>query len=133
MATFTGLGRTNYFRVRDTGRLEELLSGSGITVEHEAVGDRVVLLDAEGSDWTIYSDDDDYEGTWLPDVIAEHLAPGETAIFQSIGNEKLRFLSGYAVAVSASGEQVQIALDDIYDQAAARFGVPADTISRAIY
>lgn len=132
MATYTSLGRTNFFSVRDTSRLEELLTGSGIQIERDASGERIVLLDTEGNDWMIYSDDDDY-GTLLPDVIAEHLQPGEIAIFQTIGHEKLRFLHGHAVAVSHTGQKVDLSTEDIYDQAAAAFGVPVHTISRAIY
>lgn len=132
MATYTSIGRTNYWRPRDVSRLEELLEGSGIQVEQDADG-RVVLLDTEGTDWMLYSDDEDYDGTWIPDVIAEHLAPGEIVIFQTIGHEKLRFLNGQAAAVSHTGQQVNLSIEDIYRQAAEAFGVPVNTINRAVY
>jgi hypothetical protein len=42
------------------------------------------------------------------------LAPGEVCIFQQVGAEKLRYLSGWAVAVNGAGERLQISIDDIY-------------------
>lgn len=133
MATYVSLGRTNYFLPANRRRLDELLADSGIQVEQEAGGDRVVLLDTEGTDWVIYRDDEDDEGTWIPDVIAEYLQPGEIVIFQTIGHEKLRFLNGQAVAVSHTGQQVNLSMEDIYRQAAEAFGVPVNSISRAVY
>lgn len=134
MATYTSVGRTNYFTVRDTAQLEKLLSGSGIEVVHqEGPGERVALLDAEGADWQIYTDDDDYDGIFLPDVISEHLAPGEIAVFQNVGHERMRYVGGQSVAVNAAGEQVVINLGDIYEQAAKAFGVDPRTISTATY
>ena len=38
---------------------------------------------------------------------------------------------GYAVAMNASGDITSVDLDDIYIKAAAKFGVPSDSISKA--
>lgn len=132
MATYTSLGRTNYFAC-EIDELENLLRGSGIALERDSDGERAVLLDTEGADWVIYRDDEDDEGVWLPDVIAEYLKPGEIAVFQTIGHEKLRVLNGQAVAVNHTGQQVHVGIDDIYSAAAEAFGIPSTAISRATY
>lgn len=131
MATYTSIGRTNYFAVRDLPALENLLADTGIDLQHEGEN-RVVLLDGDGTDWEIYSEDGE-ERVYLPDVIAQHLQPGEVAVFQSIGNEKFRYLGGHSVAVNSDGKQVWVRLSDIYSAAAQEFGVDASTISLAEY
>ncbi len=107
------------------------MSGTGIEVEEEA-DNTVVLLDIEGTDWLICSEECE-DDIYLPDVIAEHLHPGEVAVFQSIGNEKFRYLSGYSVACDANGEQVWVNLSDIYQRAAEQFEVDRAAISLAEY
>ena len=47
--------------------------------------------------------------------------------------EKLRYITGYSVAVHSDGRQVCVDLDHIYVVVAALFGVSADAISRAAY
>lgn len=131
VATYVSMGRSNHFRVRDVQPLKELVSGTGIEVEEEA-DNTVVLLDIEGTDWLICSEDCE-DDIYLPDVIAEHLQPGEVAVFQSIGNEKFRVLGGHSVAVNSDGEQVWVYLSDIYKKAAEHFGIAPEAISLAEY
>lgn len=131
MANYYSVGRTNYFTVRDTAVLEQLLSDSGIELEQGRDGS-VVLLDGEGTGWSIYPEDSDEE-IYLPDVIAGHLNPGQVAVFQSVGSEKLRYLGATAVAVNDRGEQVIVDLGDIYAAAAKAFDVPVSSISHAEY
>ena len=131
MADFYSIGRTNYFAVRDTSALRELLTDSGIEIDTDSDG-RVVLLDGDGTGWTIYNEDGEDE-VYLPDAIAEHLAPGQVAIFQSVGSERLRYLGGNSVAVNDRGEQVVVRLDDIYAAAAKAFDVPVTAITLAEY
>jgi hypothetical protein len=131
MATYVSMGRTNHFAVRDVQALQSLVDGTGIELfpEGENV---VVLLDTDGTDWMIYPEDGEDE-IYLPDVIHEHLQPGEICIFQSIGNEKFRFVAGHSVAVSSDGEQVWVRLSDIYEAAAVKFGANPNSISPAEY
>ena len=67
------------------------------------------------------------------DLVATHLTPGEVAVFQSIGNEKLRYVNGVAVAINADGDRVTVTLDDIYDLAATTFNTPREQIRAAVY
>ena len=72
MSSYYSIGRSNYFSVSDTDALRDMLVDSGIELDTDDRG-RVVLIDGEGADWTIYPEDGD-DGIYLPDVIAEHLA-----------------------------------------------------------
>jgi hypothetical protein len=136
MATYHGVGRSNYFAVKDVAALEDALSGSGITVECEpGRGDEVVVLIndcGDSGDWHFWSESSD-DDVYVPDLLAEHLLPGEVAVCVHVGNEKMRYLGGYAVATHADGRQVAVHLNDIYDLAAAEFGVERQTISEAEY
>ena len=131
MATYTSMGRSNHFSVRDLQKLKDLVVGTGIELQQEGES-QVVLLDTEGTDWMICGQDCE-DDIYLPDVIAEYLEPGEVVVFQSIGNERFRYLGGHSVAVSSEGKQVWIHLSDIYAAAAKEFGVDASTISLAEY
>jgi hypothetical protein len=136
MATYHGLGRSNYFAVKDVAALKEALSETSITIEEEPQhGEGVVVLindSGDSGDWQFWNDATD-EDIYVPDMIAEHLQPGETAILFHIGNEKMRFLNGHAVAVRSDGRQIDIRLSDIYDAAAQEFGIDRATISEAEY
>ena len=98
MATYTSMGRTNYFAVRDSHlqALKDLVVGTGIELDEEGEN-TVVLLDTEGCGWMICRGDCD-DDIYLPDVIGEYLQPGEVVVFQSIGSEKFRYLAGDSVA-----------------------------------
>ena len=53
--------------------------------------------------------------------LSAHLADGEVAVLMKIGNKKLRYVSGSAVAVNNQGSSVSINLGSIY-RAARRLG-----------
>ena len=67
---------------------------------------------------------DDVEDIW--DLVGKHLVEGEVAIFKSVGNEKLRYVAGYAVAINAHGESHTICLDDIHEYARRLATTPAE-------
>ena len=131
MASYVSLGRTNHFAVRDLDAFQALVANYSFELEVEK-DNVVILLDTDGSEWAAYPEDSD-DCVYLYDVIAEHLQPGEVAVFQSVGNEKLRYVGGYSVAVSETGDQVWVHLSDIYQRAAEQFGVDRAAISLAEY
>ncbi|ORW08128.1 MULTISPECIES: hypothetical protein [Mycolicibacter] len=137
MATYTGVGRTNTFAVKDIAALQETV-GAEFTVIPEANAQgpgRVTLLanGGESGDWSSYDwDSEDCDlPIFVPDVIAEHLQDGEVAVFIHVGNEKLRYLGGFSVAVHSDGRQVRVNLDDIYDAIGPTFGVPPESVDKA--
>ena len=50
-------------------------------------------------------------------LVADHLVDGEVAIFMEVGFEKMRYLTGTAVAVNAIGDTRHIDLNSIYELA----------------
>ena len=49
------------------------------------------------------------------------LADDQVLVFQSVGNEKTRYVCGYAGAISHLGETVSVNIDDIYQKAKEAF------------
>lgn len=135
MATYTGFGRTNTFAVKDIPALQETV-GAHFSVVPESNADgpgRVTLFDADDDtgDWEHYNWDDTESPIFAPDMIAEHLQDGQVAIFVHIGNEALRYLGGFSIAVHSDGRQIRMNLDDIYDRIGTEFGVSPESVTKA--
>lgn len=139
MANYYGKGRTNEFAVKDIDALKEALKGTEVEVVQRGEGNTVVLLldDGDCSDFSLYlwGDEEGAEDEYMfvPDMIAEHLQPGQIAVFQHSGWEKLRYTDAWAIAVHSDGRQVRVSIHDVYDAAATEFGVDRSTISPARY
>lgn len=135
MANYYGVGRTNYFRVKDLDAfIEELKPIRGLNLQvredlrvkddpcPETGKPWVMLMDdnPDGGGWCPYYDQDGDEADYdvdLEEVIANHLIDGDVAIIMETGHEKYRYLIGWASAVNSKGESVRINLDDIYKAA----------------
>lgn len=63
--------------------------------------------------------------------LSKHLAAGEVAVVVEAGNEKLKYVAGYAFAVNSKGRTVVVSTDDIYNKAEKMF--KTKTITRAEY
>lgn len=61
--------------------------------------------------------------------IAKYLKDDEILILQEAGNEKLRYVTGYAVAINSKGKTTSIEISDIYDIASKEFKIPKEKIS----
>lgn len=127
MSNYYGAGRTNTFTVKDVAALKAALEPHDFTV-----------LDRGNNQVSIFADDDDGVGDWthwvdvgdgddvelyVPDMITAHLQDGQVAVFQHVGNEKQRYLTGYSVAVHSDGRMLALNLDDIIAKAEAEWGV----------
>ncbi len=142
MASFVGVGRSNTFGVRSIERLKEALSRTGVELIDRGDG-MVTLLSGpcdETGDFDTWigdldadDDSDEDQNLFVPDMIAEHLLPGQVAVFEHVGHEKLRYLSGWAIAVFDDGRQIRVSLGDIYAMAASEFGVDRNSITAAAY
>lgn len=128
MANYYSMGRTNHFAVKDPDAFLAAVTpivnfGDGDIVREERDGvDGFVLCFPDGFPSEIH--DLENEDTWDMPVeidwqvlISEHLADGEVCIIQEIGNEKLRYLTGYSLAFNNKGEKEYVSLYQIYDQA----------------
>lgn len=123
MATYYGHARTNLFQVKDAAAFIAELATISTNLD--------VAANTETNEVAVFSNTDDgcwiwntYKGgTWeesevnWADIFTRHLAPNSVAVITEIGNEKLRYLNGYAVAYNPNGEKTEIMLDDIYSQA----------------
>ena len=133
MSNYDATTRSNYFRVKDAPAFQAWALSCNLKFWME--DDRFAVCVANrdyGAGWPIYDGEADKHIN-LEQELSEHLVEGEVAILLEVGNEKLRYLIGLAVAVNASGVTTSVNLRDIYEQAAAVFGVPLEHISEAEY
>ena len=124
MANYYGMARTNYFEVKDFEAFKEELDNISLIEAHSKPteeGTTLVSLyseDEAGWVWTSY-DKDTEEDTYVDwsGIFTRHLVDGSVAIVMEIGNEKLRYLSGLAIAYNNKGESKAVSLEDIYELA----------------
>jgi hypothetical protein len=136
MANWYGSSRTNYFRVKDADAFRAAMKDYEIDVwtPHQPDIDEPNMFalgsKTEDGGWPSYDleTDTDFE---MIEKVWPHLAEGEVAVFQTIGAEKRRYLTGYAEAVNHKGKRVAVSIEDIYALAKRRFKVEA--ITRATY
>ena len=135
MSNFNGTARSNYFRVKDEGAFEAAMA---------ALPDiKVWTKESDGALRYAVSSDNGDTGCWpsckydevgedeeidMPDEIKPHLMDGEVCVLMEAGAEKLRYVSGWAVAFdNTDREVVGVSLNDIYGKAVAAFGaIPTD-------
>lgn len=137
MANYYGKGRTNYVSVTDRAAFEDAAGKLNCTVIDNSDG-KVGLMDANddgGGFFFQHYDEvaDDYVDYDPAELIAPLLLEGEVIVFEEVGFEKYRYLSGWAFAFDRSGEVVRVSLDDIFQVASDKFGVPVAQITDATY
>ena len=141
MANYYATARSNYFAVRDEKAFRVWTTLLGLTIleptHHDKVSDGIPRFgiapgDFDEGGWptSIYHEDTDVcEDIDVAGQLAVHLADGDVAVLMEVGNEKLRYVAGSAVAVNHKGETTSVDIDDIY-QAALVLG---PNITRAEY
>jgi hypothetical protein len=146
MANYYGYGRSNYFKVKDmdafiaftekfNGSIEIAINDTCPNAEYReklknlTSDDAICLLsndecgDLPG--WVYNEETDDDEEIDIFKAIAEHLQEEKDNLFiwQHVGHEKLRYVSGYAMAMDYTGDIIDLGLRSIYDLAADHFDV----------
>ena len=113
MANWYGSARSNYIRVKDR---EAFLEWAASLPDVEVVDrdERFALLVTGDGSWPSFRCDREDEEFDLAVEIVGHLAEGEVFIFQEVGAEKLRYLTGWAKAVNSAGETLEVSIDDIF-------------------
>ena len=133
MANWIGLTRSNYFKVKDVEKFKEfvarfpeltLLNDEDATDEeprfgfYENDGGRLPserdVTDADGMVEAVEID--------FVDELAKHLDK-DVAVIHQAGYESARYASGFAIAVSHTGEKIELSLTDIYAIAFDEFGI----------
>lgn len=125
MANWYGSARSNYFKVKDPEAFKAAMKPLEVEVwegsDRGTLGDATGMFALGGADeyggWPSSRWDeeaDDSVEIYLQDIIAEHLADGEVAVLVEVGAEKLRYLTGSAVAFNNKGEERRVSIDDIF-------------------
>jgi len=129
MANYYGTGRSNRFKVKDRKAFDEWLDKYGnwfSTSDREEAGGCELVLIGESECGDVPSHGEDDEEINFMQEIAEHLVdePGNYFIWMTAGHEKMRYITGFASAVNANGDEVWVGLDDIYRIVEKEFGHP---------
>ena len=129
MANYYATARSNYFAVKDEASFQQWAESTGLKIlnsshSHQNTdGIRRFAITPDSGDengWPSHRENEtteEYEDLDLYDELAPHLKDGEVAVLMEIGNEKLRYLCGFATAVNSAGQTVSMSLDGIYDLA----------------
>lgn len=139
MADWYGSARTNYVRFADLDGLKKAIEPFDLSVEAHPNGTHHCIdsTDQFGGWPSCAFDDDDNELEFsFEECVAPYLVPGEVLVALECGAEKLRYLSGHAQAFVTDGKDVrycQIGMNDIYEKAAAEFGIDKNKIAEASY
>lgn len=128
MANWYGSSRSNYFKVEDEDAFREWAESRDLQVLEKPGGLFGITPSSMSEDgsWPSYDYDEDCGIDFQAELI-EHLAEGQVAIIMTIGNEKLRYLTGFAVAVAWDGRRTTVDINDIYDKVETEFGVKPTT------
>ncbi len=120
MANWIGSARTNYFRVKDVDAFKAWAKAASLVVFEK---------DGRYGGWPdiVFDDDttDAHRDFYITHELAPHVADGEIVVCLEAGAEKLRYITGSALAFKATNgapETIGITLDDIYDLAQAKWG-----------
>lgn len=142
MANYYASARSNYFEVRDRKEFEKTMASiPGVKIQDGPEGQIGLFCTGDGdSGWPNIRipegeegvDWEDYEEIDIFQEVAQHLVPGSIAVFQEAGAEKLRYITGYSLAVNHLGKTCIVNIDDIYIKARKKFGKDA-TITLAQY
>jgi len=136
MANWYGSSRSNYFRVKDCDAFLQWVEKRGLGFFKN--GEDAALFAIHSGDstdagsWPSYDLEADTEIDLVAEL-AQHLPKGEVAVLMEIGAEKLRYLTGIAIAVNHKGRAAVVSLDDVYRKAARTFRVQENKITQAAY
>jgi hypothetical protein len=135
MANWYGTARSNYFRVKEEGEFLKWADGRGLGVfKNEESRDLFAIHggSTEDGSWPSYDMEADIEFDLVAEL-AQHLSKGQIAVLVEIGAEKLRYLTGMAIAVNPKGRVVELTLSDIYSKASRAFRIAESEITQATY
>lgn len=123
MADWSGSTRSNYFKVKDLDAFKNMMSNFQAEIITRENTDLVGFYSTRfNGDIPTYFPDEGKEEVSIVEIIADHLDDNQVCIVQSIGSEKLRYVTGIAYAIHSSGEILQIDINDIYAKAQSEFG-----------
>jgi len=128
MADYLASMRSNYFKVKDGGKFRAFCGKYGLEVIEEKSEDNanITLFGflCDGPIPTGYTNaKGDYVEADFTRALSRHLVEGEVAVLMEVGQEKMRYLIGFACAVNWRGKLISVSLNEIYAKARKLFGV----------
>ena len=130
MADWYGAARTNYFPVNDAEAFQAWAAAASLRPLQSPTTELWCLCsDDQFGGWpSLVEDDDKPEGVREFDVVAElagHVVEDWPVILMEAGAEKLRYVTGVAIAFRVTAGEIgreELTLDDIYALAEQRWG-----------
>lgn len=120
MAQWIGTARSNYFRVKNEEAFVKEIESHELSFQRDNEGRFAVFSEHEYGGWPGWEypeDDGEPVEIDVAEIVSGHLAPGEVAVLMEVGAEKIRYVTGYAVAVNDRNERRVVSLDTIYQWA----------------
>ncbi|MGD9697562.1 hypothetical protein [Acinetobacter sp.] len=126
MANYYASARSNYFAVKSEDDFKAFCERWNLEyISRKNHDDRILhgFLVTEGDgNLPIYLEVTNDDGTkeeigfdQFVDELAEMLPDDEVAIIMEVGNEKLRYLAGFAMAINSKKKHIMVDLNTIYD------------------
>lgn len=118
MANFYGSGRSNYVKVKDKAHFETLCEEFGLTFIEDKGGVGFYSNNEDGGFNSYFEDEkgEEYERNPLKEF-SECLKKDEVLVYMCVGSEKMRYLSGFATAINSDGDEIDMNIDRIYNEA----------------
>jgi hypothetical protein len=124
MANWYGSCRTNYVRVKDVTEVLKIFAPFQLKMIEDGQGRIGFLSEDEYGGWPSSVDDEDgNEIEFDFSLIIPQLADKEVLIVMCAGAEKLRYITGEAIAYAWDGRSTAVYINDIYKKVEAEFGV----------
>jgi len=141
MASWEGFFRSNYFKVKDFDKFKDFINSTDACNDVDiftkvlpdgtslyGVGDYGGLpqfydKDANPDLPVAEEEDEDGDVEGFLFALSKHLEPGQVAVFNEVGFEKLRYLTGAAVVVTSDGRTCWLHLGDIVEKAEQELGI----------
>jgi len=121
MADWYGSARSNYFGIKDEASYKIFCDRWNIVpIQDGKKWGFVCSLDDKGGLPSYTSDennDEEYDFDDFVDELSKQLKPSHVAIMMECGAEKLRYVTGFALAVNSNGTTKTVSLNDIYKKA----------------
>ena len=133
MADWYGSYRSNYFKVKNKKKFKDFVKEiNEELIEKDIDGEKHFGImcgtyNGFGSLPSLSVDPDTKDTDISVDVffnkVSQHLQKDQIAIFMEVGQEKMRYLTGCAIAINAKGEILSCSIYDIYKQIAEKWSV----------
>lgn len=131
MANYEATARSNYFAVRDRDAFAAFCNKYDLKVFENQNHHGLVAFAANGCSGINFNDDEDPFADF-DRRLSTLLDDGQVCVYQEVGQETGRYVTGYACAVNWLGDVEIISLDDIYQNALKMAG-PSITVTDCCY